>query len=333
MNQNDNEEPLLTAFGAALILASLGFQPKASCDIPRRIRSINPTGSTNLFDAMLESTDLLVRLGQNLATIGAGNFWNIVHVVLTDGGDTGSTNSLEKVKMAMQLISEKLNVRALKTWLIGVDLDENSRAARDMREIANAGSTHAEFQRVRNMEIGDIFERIRVSLGQIRSTQVGVIADDRAALIGVRQRVENVLVVEKQSFVVLFTLDISGMSGNSWTQVCDSVTTIINNLGEEDLIGCMVFNDSIQNVLNYKENPQYRVNINPAPPPVQRKAPQVPVNPQRNNSDNLQPLSVNSVIRRKQKRRCHDWPWYYFLPLVILIVAAFCGVIVLIFVL
>ena len=332
MNQNDNEEPLLTAFGAALILASLGFQPKASCDIPRRIRSINPTGNTNLLDAILESTDLLVRLGQNLAQIGAGNFWNIVHVVLTDGGDTGSKHSVENVKMAMQVISEKLNVRALKTWLIGVDLDENSAAARDMREIAEAGSTHAEFKRVRNMEIGDIFERIRVSLAQIRSTQVGVIADERAALIGIRQRVENVLMVEKQSFVVLFTLDISGsMSGNSWRQVCDSVSLIINNLGEEDLIGCMVFNDSIQNVLTYNENAQYKVNINPAPP-VPRNPPRNINNNNNNNNKNLQPLSVNRVIKRP-KRICRDWPWYYFLPLVILIVAAFCGVIVLIFVL
>jgi len=331
MNNNENEEPLLKALGAAVVLATLGFQARNNCDIPRRIRAIHPSGNTKLRDAIMESTNLLVSLGGALNQIGAGNIWNIVHIVLTDGDDTGSQTSLQQVADSMGLIARQLNVEALKTWFIGVDLAANSAAAIELRAVALAGKENAEFERVSTMEIGSIFEKIKINLAEIRQTKVGLIADERAAVLAINQKVDHILMVKKQSFVVLFTLDISGsMAGGKWTQVCQSVDSIIDNLGDEDVVGCVVFNDKIQNVLTMKEN---------APEPVRNNA-----NYNRNNLNNQPPVNNNKSIQKqfnvninngnqRVRRRCSDWPWYYFLPLVILLFCVFLGVLVLIFIL
>ena len=333
---NSNQEPLLNVALCAAVLNEIGFQFKSECNLPSQIQAISPKGSTNLRDAIMISTGLLIQLGALLSQLGANSIWNMVHIVLTDGDDTGSQISIETLIKVMHEIGQNIKVDDLKTYFIGVDLSENSRAAIELKLLADAGGKNAEFMRVNNMEINKIFEKIQLSLGVLKRTQMKMVSDENIALIGIKERNDPVLMVKKLNFVVLFTLDISGsMRGSSWNQVCRSVSQIVNFLGNEDLIGCVLFNEKPEILLanRYHQN-------GPAPDPMNISINAFNSRSQNTTNINYQNLGNNQNLMNNQKprnvrfrRRCYDWPWYYFLPLVILLAIIFFGVIVMIFML
>jgi uncharacterized protein YegL len=48
----------------------------------------------------------------------------------------------------------------------------------------------------------------------------------------------------ENNYAVLFNLDMSGsMAGDPWKKVCAGTQYLLNNLGEKDFAGGMVFND------------------------------------------------------------------------------------------
>ena len=60
----------------------------------------------------------------------------------------------------------------------------------------------------------------------------------------------NVYQIKKENvkcrYAVLFNLDKSGsMMGSKWRNVCNAVETFIQNMGEEDIVACITFNDII----------------------------------------------------------------------------------------
>lgn len=315
---NQIRESFLPSLASLLYLTKLGFNFKKDCELVKIIRSIRPSGGTKMRDAIKISTSMLLDLGGTLKSLGSDRKWNIVHIVLTDGDDTGSQKSLNEVINLMYAIGKTLKVQTLKTWFIGVDLQENSDTFLELEALAFSGGENAEFEKVNNMEIDSIFEKIKISLGAIKKTHVNVVATDNYAAMALQEKIDPVLLIEKQQFVVLFTLDISGsMSGMKWVQVCESVEKIINYLEEDDLIGCVVFNDKIDVLLSEKEKVgrhfDYSINANePYPNPA-----------------NVQ----NNIIRHAKRfpRGCYDWPWYYFLPIVIILAVLFFLVIYLIF--
>lgn len=44
-------------------------------------------------------------------------------------------------------------------------------------------------------------------------------------------------------YIVLFTLDISGSMSSNWGKVCAAVDGFLDNLGNEDLVMGITFND------------------------------------------------------------------------------------------
>lgn len=324
-------ESLLPSLASLLYLTQLGFNFKRDCNLVNKINSIVPNGGTKLRDAITISTTTLLNLGSVLNKLGSDRKWNIVHIVLTDGEDTGSQKTLPEVIQLMYAIGKTLRIQSLKTWFIGVDLEINSDTFLELEALAFAGGDNAEFERINTMQIGEIFERIKISLGAIKKTQVNMMVNDNIAGMAIQQQIDPVLLIEQQQFVVLFTLDMSGsMSGDKWRQVCESVGKIIDYLGDEDLIGCVVFNENakvllaenrnsknnnfnndnnnnIDNVINHfnysiKENEEINQNL-----------------AQNNNTCNILPLGN----KKRFPRGCRDWPWYYFLPLVILLAILF----------
>ena len=61
----------------------------------------------------------------------------MVHVILTDGDDGGSKNSLQNTLQTMNLIGQLLQVKMLKIIIIGVGV--SSRAESELRSIVRAG--------------------------------------------------------------------------------------------------------------------------------------------------------------------------------------------------
>lgn len=48
------------------------------------------------------------------------------------------------------------------------------------------------------------------------------------------------------NYIVLFTLDISGSMANNWGKVCDAVNGFLGNLGPNDLVMGITFNDTVK---------------------------------------------------------------------------------------
>jgi len=197
-------------------------------------------------DAVICGSELMIRLNAVITELGVGSVWNFVHVVLTDGDDGHSSQTLEETCAIMYLIGQTVKVSSLKTYFIGVGLTPGSMATRELQALANCGGENAEFLNINNSEINDIFEQIKVSIGLLERTQMVGIANDRAAILAVKKEVNPFLVLEKQRFVVLFTLDMSGsMSGDKWRRVNESVGNFISQLGNEDLVAGIVFNEAV----------------------------------------------------------------------------------------
>lgn len=74
--------------------AACGFQPAQNTTIPSTLKKINPTGGTAMRDSLVEGCKLMLKLNQVLKDISSDSHWNFVHVILTDGADCDSKNSL-----------------------------------------------------------------------------------------------------------------------------------------------------------------------------------------------------------------------------------------------
>lgn len=104
------------------------------------------------------------------------------------------------------------------------------------------------------VDIRSIFQRILVNVGLVRSREAIGVTDGSNISVGVQERVDAVISVEKQRFCCLFTLDMSSsMSGTPWTQVCESVSEFVRTLGNEDLVGAVVFNTNPSLVLSQSQ--------------------------------------------------------------------------------
>jgi hypothetical protein len=124
----------------------------------------------------------------------------------------------------MMGIGMLLNVKSSKTEFIGVDISPNSRDERELKAIAFLGGENADYHNCGIVNIGEVFKRISVNVGLLK-TKVGVgISDGTNTFIGVHCKVDPVLVIEKIRYCCLFTLDISGSNiGGRWNKVCNAV--------------------------------------------------------------------------------------------------------------
>ena len=245
------EDALLRAGFSLAILSELGFEPATLSQIPKKITEISPIGSTAMRDAVIEGITLLLQLNTILIQLGTGNVWNFVHIVITDGDDTCSKTSVEQTCELLKLINCTIPEQMLKTWFIGIDLNQHGVAAQNMLKFCKTGQKNTEFMNITDLEIGSIFEKIILKLGIQQNTGlIGIHNQDsnQVNLLAFTEQKVGVSITE-QRFVVLFNLDFSSsMSGSKWTQVCNSVERFVKYLGKDDLVAAVIFNDKVQKV-------------------------------------------------------------------------------------
>lgn len=228
---------------------SLGFREPSQSNLPQLLKGIYPSGGTNLRDAIAFSTKLILEMNQISQKLSTER-WTFVHIVLTDGEDSGSETSVEDLAKMFLLIGLIPDQRIIKTEFIGVNMNENSREAKALKAISILGGQNSNLYNVDSMDLKKTFQRILFNVGLIHSKEAIGVTDGTNIALGVQDRLDAVLSIEKQRFCCLFTLDMSGsMSGSSWSKVVESVTEFINFLGPNDLVGSVVFNDKISLVL------------------------------------------------------------------------------------
>jgi len=248
---------LISAGISLALLEELGFEFAGNSTLVPKLRSISPKGDTAMRDAVMTGIKIMLDLYNVLARLGTSQVWNYVHIVLTDGEDNSSKSSLHESLNVMNLISQKIHVHALKTYFIGVNVNSNNRALNDLQALANAGGENAEFFNISDVEISQIFEKIKVSLGILQRTQFVGVSNQQQSAFAVTQQNDAFLLFKEQKYVCLFTLDMSGsMSGNKWGKVCDSVASFLRYLGPKDLVAGIVFNQQALILLN--KRPQYQ---------------------------------------------------------------------------
>jgi hypothetical protein len=74
--------------------AACGFQSAEKTTIPTVLKRISPDGGTAMRDSLIEGCKLMLKLNQVLKEMDSDSHWNFVHVILTDGADCSSKNSL-----------------------------------------------------------------------------------------------------------------------------------------------------------------------------------------------------------------------------------------------
>ena len=261
---NEKDEAFLRVGVTYAVFQEIGFEPATTSRLPAILHNIRPSGNTSMRDAVLQSALLLIELGKLMQKIGTHDIWNIVNIVLTDGDDTSSKNHIDETCEAMLSIGAHLPIKNLKTFFIGVDLQPNSKAAIEIAAMVISGDKNTEYMNVNDAKIEEVFEKIKISLRILQITQAVAAQNDQGTFVAVRQQIKQVLLAEKQFFVVLFTLDMSGsMSGYRWAKVCNSVNKFVQFLGPEDLVCGIAFNENVSILTR-----PFKTNAPPPPPPM-----------------------------------------------------------------
>ena len=261
--KTQQEADFLRASLAVTVLDKLGFNHPRSTPIVKALTQTSPSSSTAFYDSVITGIQLILELNAFLGKLDLNETWNFVHIVLTDGEDTSSKTSLESAMKLMLAVGLTLKTSTIKTYFIGIDVEQNVKATRDIAALTLAGGENAQFFQASTVKVEDIFEKIRVGLGIIQQTSMGIIANENAALIGVQKKYTPVLTLKKQKYVVLFNLDASGsMSGTRWKRVCESVRKFTDYLGDGDLVGGIIFNDKVKIISAPQTQPTYKPSNN-----------------------------------------------------------------------
>lgn len=196
-----------------------------------RLNAITPNGGTAMRDSLLAGISLILKLNDALMQIGEEERWNFVHILITDGQDTGSEASLEEAAKAMYVVGRTIPVSRCKTIIIGIDLENSPQATAELVVLNQLGGENCELHEIGSVNISDLFDRIQIGLGISRQTGVGLIQSptgQRALVIS--QRNQPFMRVSRTSFAVVFNIDISGsMCGSRYQQVKQSVAHFLSN--------------------------------------------------------------------------------------------------------
>ena len=98
-----------------------GFKPLGDCNADDYDGCLNPGGLTALYDAAENATEAIGVYGKDLADNDYDV--NAILVVITDGGENNSTNTLNQVKKAIAKINKDEHLESLVTILVGVNVD------------------------------------------------------------------------------------------------------------------------------------------------------------------------------------------------------------------
>lgn len=115
-----------------------GYKHLADCPIANYNGIIKPSGCTSLFDACISSIDSLATLGQQM--IKDKYNANGLSVIITDGMDVGSTQTLNAVKEAIERSRRSECLESILNILIGINVQD-----REVSDALNALKVGAGF--------------------------------------------------------------------------------------------------------------------------------------------------------------------------------------------
>lgn len=237
-----NFESFLKAGLSASAFQRLNFYPNSQSNMLSQLRATKPSGKTSLYDAVLVGMKRLLELHRLLTALQTSSIWNFVHIIVTDGEDTSSQQKLKDLLALMGIIGMTLQKTVLKTWFIGVDVESNKQALNDLMALSAIGGENSDFMSISNLEIGKVFEKLKIQLGmgkKIDMVQAGNV-------MAIQQRNVIQINMKQERYVVLFTLDTSGsMEGKKWSKLIEGVGSFLKGLSAEDLVACTTFNEKV----------------------------------------------------------------------------------------
>ena len=101
-----------------------GFKPLGECNADDYTDFISPGGCTSLYDASVNAVEALNVYGKNLSDNDYEA--NAILVVITDGCENNSTNTITQVTEAVAKIKKDESVESIVTILVGVGVDQDS---------------------------------------------------------------------------------------------------------------------------------------------------------------------------------------------------------------
>ena len=234
---------------AAVVFAKEGYVPTAQSPLISQLEEIEPFGDTAMLQSMVACINRILRVNSVLSQLGLQNAFNFLHIVITDGVDNQSNIPLEKAAAVLMLVGRTIPVDRCKTVIIGIDLDEDPRCRAQLDLLDQIGGENCEKYDIDSVQIGQVFDHIRVSLGIQRQVSMSVASTPAGTGLMLQQTARPVLSIQKRNFAVLFDLDISGsMAGKRWERVKTSVKNFMGGLGESDLVSAVCFNGEVMSV-------------------------------------------------------------------------------------
>lgn len=234
---------------AALMFMKEGYMPAKQSPVLQALDALQPWGDTAMLSSMLACLSRILRLNAALSQVGLASQFNFLHIVITDGVDNQSRASLEQVGSVMMQIGAKLPVDRCKTVIIGIDLDEDPRCRAQLDALNLVGGENCQKFDIDSVQIGQVFDGIRVSLGLQRQVAMTLVQQGGSTGLMVAQSTRPMISVTRPNFAVLFNLDISGsMNGARWNRVKASVRNFMSSLNQSDLVSCVCFNGDVMSV-------------------------------------------------------------------------------------
>jgi uncharacterized protein YegL len=233
------------------LLIKFGFEAIKNTSIMKRLSYVRPDGETALRDATLTGIQLMINLNKSLLQLELSQAFSFVHIVITDGVDTVSKTPLDKLALMFGLIGRGIPKDRCLTVLIGIDL--TAEAAVQLALLSALGGDTCQLYNVHNVELNEIFQRIKATIGIRRQTSIGMFQSEGMAGMAFQQQSIPVMMLQRKNFAVVLNLDISGsMNGQRFNSLKNSVQRFLNNLEQTDVVTCLVFNEKVQMLNNYQ---------------------------------------------------------------------------------
>ena len=163
----DLTQQFFSILGGALsevILEKCGFLSNDKSEVGSMLKNMKPRGKTAFLDSYLLGLNRLMEVYGHIKKMECQENWKFVYIVLTDGHDNASNAELSDILKIQLLVGLTLG-ETIKTWLLGVDVDEDSKAGKTLQAIAALGGDSCELGYVDKMEIDSIFQKIIIKLG------------------------------------------------------------------------------------------------------------------------------------------------------------------------
>eukprot|EP00486_Rosalina_sp_Unknown_P004995 CAMPEP_0201566674 /NCGR_PEP_ID=MMETSP0190_2-20130828/6631_1 /ASSEMBLY_ACC=CAM_ASM_000263 /TAXON_ID=37353 /ORGANISM="Rosalina sp." /LENGTH=486 /DNA_ID=CAMNT_0047985713 /DNA_START=104 /DNA_END=1567 /DNA_ORIENTATION=- len=203
------------------------------------LKRMQPSGQTALRDAIAVGVLKMIKLKAVLAELGVVGH-QFIHIVLTDGADNRSETTLRDIQGLYYKIGEELGDKFFKTFFIGIGLGYTEK--NELQSIADLAGDAAELHNCSDVQLSDVFDRIKLSLGIER--RVAVATDGTNFVAAAQDRL--FLQAERQKFLVLFDLDMSGsMGGSRWNRLQGALGGFFQGLDSSDIIGVELFNHTL----------------------------------------------------------------------------------------